>query len=215
MSDVFYDFRLYIPVDGRNDAEQIQTKLEEFIEDNNYPFELEPIRKANKDVLSIELVSWDTCEDIDPLLEDLYEFVLNSFNIRIEGTAIYDSEGSVWVGSFNNACELDWFEIAEFYNYTTDVLKFLQAQAVEFTAPALKYNCPNCKKETGILRVFNGIAVEQVIVEPCGQLTTDRNNLELSAGSVEYRCDECKSVVAYTLDELGSLIGNNKELSDG
>lgn len=205
MSDVFYDFRLYIPVDGRNDSEQIQTKIEDFIEENDYPFELEPLKRDGKDALSVELVVWDTSEDVDPLLEDLYGFVLSSFDIRIEGTIYYEAESSRWLGGFENDGSIRWFDLSEFEQFSVSVLEELVEIGKELSAPSLVIQCPNCHTEAEVERIFNGAAYESV-VDKGGVLTTDRYDIELGSGDAEYRCAQCEEVLAANIDELNELI---------
>lgn len=209
MSDVFYDFRLRIPVDGRNDVEQIQAKIESFIEENDYPFELEPLKWDGKDTLSVELVVWDTAEDVDPLLEDLYGFVLSSCDIRIEGTIYYEAESSRWLGEFDNDGSIRWFDLSELEQFSVSVLEELVEMGKEISAPSLIIQCPNCHTEAAVDRVFNGTAYEYV-VDKAGMLTTDRYNIELGSGDAEYRCAQCEEVLAANIDELNKLIKEGK-----
>lgn len=209
MSDVFYDFRLYIPVDGRDDVEQIQTKIEDFIEENDYPFELEPLKWDGKDTLSVELIVWDTVEDVDPLLEDLYGFVLSSFDIRIEGTIYYGAESSRWLGEFDTDGGIRWFDLSELEQFSVSVLEELVEMGKEISAPNLIIRCPNCHTEAAVDRVFNGTAYESV-VDKSGMLTTDRYDIELGSGDAEYRCAQCEEVLAANIDELNELIKEGK-----
>ena len=209
MSDAFYDFRLYIPVDGRNDVEQLQTKMEDFIETNDYPLEIEALKKGGKDILSIELVAWDTAEDVDPLLEDLYGFILSSFDIRIEGTVYYEAESSRWLGEFDNDGSIYWFDLSELEQFSVSVLKELVEMGKEISAPNLTIQCPNCHTEAAVDRVFNGTAYESV-VDNGGMLTTDRYDIELGSGDAEYRCAQCEEILATNIDELSELIEEGK-----
>jgi hypothetical protein len=209
MSDVFYDFRLYIPVDGRNDVEQLQTKIEDFVEENDYPFEFEPLKRDGKDTLSVELVVWDTAEDVDPLLEDLYGFVLSSFDIRIEGTIYYEAESSRWLGEFDNDGSIRWFDLSKFEQFSVSVLEELVEMGEEISAPNLIIQCPNCQAKAAVDRVFNGTAYE-FVVDKAGMLTTDRYNIELGSGDTEYRCSQCEEVIAANIDELSRLIKEGK-----
>lgn len=163
---------------------------------------------ANKDRLFVHLIDYENADNIAEAVEELAQWLKETFNKRLEGHIIVESDGFRSRGELSEDGKFEYENLSWLQELPNNEIHRLKNLRRPYTWEPVELYCEHCGKPQPVTACMTwldsfkaGLVYYPTDTENSGEVVIDWEGADAS-GDFRYECYECGERVAYSCDEI-------------